>query len=128
MPKRFASIWFRHLLTDQKAIRQPGLKGMAYVFAEPDHGRMLITALTGEARKYGVTEGMTVADARVIAPELQVFEGKPGRNLKLLTGLAEWCLRYTPLIQLDPPDGLLLDVTGCTHLKGGDISIAVIVV
>ena len=120
MPKRFASIWFRHLLTDWKAIRQPDLKGKAYVFAEPDHGRMLITALTAEARKYGVTEGMTVADARVIAPDLQVFDGKPGRNLKLLTGLAEWCLRYTPLVQLDPPDGLLLDVTGCTHLKGGE--------
>ncbi|WP_428329690.1 Y-family DNA polymerase [Mucilaginibacter sp.] len=120
MPKRFASIWFRHLLTDWKAIRQTGLKGKAYVFAEPDHGRMLITALTDEARKYGVTEGMTVADARVIAPDLQVFDGKPGRNLKLLTGLAEWCLRYTPLVQLDPPDGLLLDVTGCTHLKGGE--------
>jgi protein ImuB len=120
MPKRFASIWFRHLLTDQKAIRQKGLKGKPYVFAEPDHGRMLITALTDEARKYGVTEGMTLADARVIAPDLQVFDGKPGRDLKLLTGLAEWFLRYTPLVQLDPPDGLLLDVTGCTHLKGGE--------
>jgi protein ImuB len=120
MPKRFASIWFRHLLTDQKAIRQPDLKGKAFVFAEPDHGRMLITALTDEARKYGVTEGMTVADARVIAPDLQVLDGKPGRNIKLLTGLAEWFLRYTPLVQLDPPDGLLLDVTGCTHLKGGE--------
>jgi protein ImuB len=120
MPKRFAAIWFRHLLTDWKAIRQTGLKGKPYVFAEPDHGRMLITALTGEARKFGVTEGMTVADARIIAPGLQVFDGKPGRNLKLLTGLAEWCLRYTPLVQLDPPDGLLLDVTGCTHLKGGE--------
>ncbi|QEC74711.1 Y-family DNA polymerase [Mucilaginibacter ginsenosidivorax] len=120
MPKRFASLWFRHLLTDWKAIRQPGLKGKAYVFAEPDHGRMLITALTDEARKYGVIEGMTVADARVIAPDLQVFDGKTGRNTKLLTGLAEWCLRYTPLVQLDPPDGLLLDVTGCTHLKGGE--------
>lgn len=120
MPKRFASIWFRHLITDWKAIRQTGLKGKAYVFAEPDHGRMLITALTDEARKYGVTEGMTVADARVIAPDLQVFDGKAGRNLKLLTGLAEWFLRYTPLVQLDPPDGLLLDVTGCTHLKGGE--------
>lgn len=120
MPKRFVSIWFRHLLTDQKAIRQPGLKGKAYVFAEPDHGRMLITALTNEARKFGVIEGMTVADAKVITPDLQVFDGKPGRNLKLLTGLAEWCLRYTPAIQLDPPDGLLLDVTGCTHLRGGE--------
>jgi protein ImuB len=120
MPKRFASLWFRHLLTDWKAIRQTGLKGKAYVFAEPDHGRMLITALTDEARKFGVTKGMTVADARVIAPDLEVFDGKPGRNLKLLTGLAEWCLRYTPLVQLDPPDGLLLDVNGCTHLKGGE--------
>ncbi|MBS7565513.1 DNA polymerase Y family protein [Mucilaginibacter sp. Bleaf8] len=120
MPKRFAAIWFRYLLTDQKAIRQPDLKGKPYVFAEPDHGRLLITALTAEARKYGVVEGMTVADARIIAPELLVFDGKPGRNLKLLTGLAEWCLRYTPLVQLDPPDGLLLDVTGCTHLKGGE--------
>lgn len=120
MPKRFASIWFRHLLTDWKAIRQPALRGKAYVFAEPDHGRMLITSLTDQARKYGVTEGMTVADARVIAPDLEVFDGKPGRNIKLLTGLAEWFLRYTPLIQLDPPDGLLLDITGCTHLKGGE--------
>lgn len=120
MPKRFASIWFRYLLTDWKAIRQPSLKGTAYVFAEPDHGRLLITALTEKARSYGVTEGMTVADARVIAPDLQVFDGKPGRNVKLLTGLAEWCQRYTPLVQLDPPDGLLLDVTGCTHLKGGE--------
>jgi protein ImuB len=120
MPKRFASIWFRCLLTDWKAIRQPELKGRSYVFAEPDHGRMLITALTDEARKYGVVEGMTVADARIIAPDLQVFDGKPERNIKLLTGLAEWCLRYTPLVQLDPPDGLLLDVTGCTYLKGGE--------
>jgi len=120
MHKRFASIWFRHLLTDWKAIRQPDLKGKAYVFAEPDHGRMLIVALTDEARRYGVTEGMTVADARVIAPDLQVFDGKPGRNIKLLTGLAEWFLRYTPFVQLDPPDGLLLDVTGCAHLKGGE--------
>lgn len=120
MRKRFASIWFRHLLTDWKAIRQPGLKGKGYVFAEPDHGRMLITALTDIARNYGVHEGMTVADARVIAPDLEVFDNKPGRNIKLLTGLAEWFLRYTPLVQLDPPDGLLLDVTGCTHLKGGE--------
>src|ERR1700761_4965911 len=120
MPKRFASIWFRHLLTDWKAIRQPGLKGKAYVFAEPDHGRMLITALTDEARKYGVVKGMTVSDARVIAPDLEIFDGQPGRNIKILTGLAEWFLRYTPLVQLDPPDGLLLDITGCTHLKGGE--------
>jgi protein ImuB len=120
MPKRYVSIWFRHLLTDWKAIRQPDLKGTAFVFAKRDRGRMLVTALSAKAAHYDVTEGMTVTDAQMIAPGLQVFDDKPGRNIKLLNGLAEWCLRYTPYVALDPPDGLLLDVTGCTHLKGGE--------
>ncbi|MFS2097302.1 DNA polymerase Y family protein, partial [Pseudomonas sp. Pseusp11] len=76
-----------------------------------------MTAATAVAQQFGIEEGMTVADAKVITPDLVVFDGKKGRAVKLLTGLAEWCLRYTPLIALDPPDGLLLDVTGCTHLK-----------
>jgi protein ImuB len=121
MPKRFVSIWFRHLLTDWKTIRQPSLKGKAVVFAEPDHGRMVVTASNAAAEKYGVSEGMVLADARIIAPGLQVFDGKPGRNVKLLKGLAEWCLRYTPLVAMDPPAGLLLDVTGCAHLRGGEL-------
>lgn len=120
MPKRFVSLWFRHLLTDWKVIRHPGLKGHPFVFAEYDHGRLLITAATAVAEKFGVREGMSVADAMVICPGLQYFEGKPGHHLKLLKGLAEWCQRYTPLVAIDAADGLLLDVTGCTHLKGGE--------
>ncbi|HTK19208.1 MAG TPA: DNA polymerase Y family protein [Mucilaginibacter sp.] len=122
MPKRYVSIWFRHLLTDWKTIRQPQLKGKAFVFAEPDHGRMVVTAATATAEKYGIIKGMTIADAKINAPNLQVFNDKPQRNIRLLKGLAEWCQRYTPLVAIDPPDGLLLDVTGCTHLKGGELA------
>lgn len=82
---------------------------------------MLVTAMNIKAEHCGVKPGMAAADARVIAPGIQLFETKPGRNIKLLKGLAEWCLRYTPLVMVDPPDALLLDVTGCTHLKGGEI-------
>ena len=120
MPRRFVSIWFRYLLTDREAIRQKSLREMPVAFTEPDHGRMLVTAMNGHAEHHGVKHGMTAADARVIAPGIQLFDTKPGRNIKLLKGLAEWCLRYTPLVMVDPPDGLLLDVTGCTHLKGSE--------
>lgn len=120
MPKRFVSIWFRHLLTDRLTIRRQELKGKTFVFAEPQRGRKVITAVTAPAEKYGIIPGMTIADARVIAPDLQVFDATPGRNERLLKSLAEWCLRYTPLVAIDLPDGLLLDVTGCTHLKGGE--------
>jgi protein ImuB len=37
-----------------------------------------------------------------------------------LQAIADWCDRFTPLVALAPPDGLFLDVTGCTHLFGGE--------
>ncbi|NVM62167.1 hypothetical protein FHW88_000443 [Mucilaginibacter sp. SG538B] len=75
MPKRFVSIWFRHLLTDWKVIRQPSLKGHPFVFSEPDHGRMVVTAASSAAENLGVSEGMVVADLKVLTPYLQVFAG-----------------------------------------------------
>jgi len=120
MPKRFVSIWFRYLLTDWKTVRDKSLNGIPLAFTQPDHGRLLIITQNSLAEKHGVCAGMTAADAKVIAPGLQLFEDKPGHNLKLLKHLAEWFLRYTPYVMLDPPDGLLLDVTGCTQLKGSE--------
>ena len=38
----------------------------------------------------------------------------------LLEHIADWGLRYTPLTACDAPDGLLLDITGCAHLYGGE--------
>jgi protein ImuB len=38
----------------------------------------------------------------------------------LLENIADWCDRFTPLVTLDAPDGLFLDVTGATHLFGGE--------
>jgi protein ImuB len=120
MPKRFVSIWFRYLLTDWKAVRDKSLKAVPVAFTQPDHGRMLICAQNTHAEQHGVRPGITAADAKVIAPGLRLFEDKPGHNLKLLTHFAEWFLRYTPSVMIDAPDGLLLDVTGCTHLKGSE--------
>ena len=38
----------------------------------------------------------------------------------LLEGIADWCDRFTPLVSLDAPDGLFLDITGAAHLFGGE--------
>jgi protein ImuB len=44
----------------------------------------------------------------------------PMRRRLFLKQLAEWCDIYTPLVGLDPPDGLLFDITGVAHLFGGE--------
>lgn len=120
MHKRFITIWFHHLITDWQLIRKPKLKDIPFVFAAPDHGRVIITATHTQAEVQGLTVGMRVADAKAIVPDLQVVDDKPGRNLKLLKGLGEWCIRYTPVIAIDPPDGLILDISGCAHLWGSE--------
>jgi len=37
-----------------------------------------------------------------------------------LTRLVEWCDRYSPLVSQDGSDGIVLDITGCAHLLGGE--------
>ena len=45
-------------------------------------------------------------------------------DFALLEAIADWCDRYTPLVGLDPPDGLTLDISGCAHLFGGEAALA----
>ena len=120
MAKRFVSIWFRHLRTDWFSRRQPELKNMSFVLASPDHGRIVITAANMLAEKEGIYAGMVVADARAIISSLQVLDDNPGLSKKLLTGIAEYCIRFTPAVAIDEPDGLILDVSGCAHLWGDE--------
>jgi len=37
-----------------------------------------------------------------------------------LQSLALWCQCYSPLTAISPPDGILIDITGCAHLFGGE--------
>jgi protein ImuB len=122
MARRFVSIWFRHLATDWFSLREPQWKNLPFVLRAAFHGRMVITAANVTAELNGINRGMVLADARAIVPDLVVLDDKPDLAEKLLRRLAEWCIRFTPVVAVDPPDGLLLDVTGCSHLWGGDLS------
>jgi protein ImuB len=53
-------------------------------------------------------------------PHIVAIEEDRDADERLLESIADWCLRYTPLIAIDPPDGLLLDIAGCAHLYGSE--------
>src|ERR1700712_3510149 len=120
MNKRFVSLWFRHLTTDWLTLRRPELKDTPFVLVIPERGRVMITAANLPAEKQGVNVGMAAAGAKAIVPDLKVIDDVPGQAAKLLKALGEWCIRYTPIIAVDLLDGLILDVSGCTHLWSGE--------
>ncbi|RVU02063.1 DNA polymerase Y family protein [Mucilaginibacter limnophilus] len=120
MQKRFMAIWFRHLLTDGLARRRPELRDVPFVLAAPHKNRMVIVAASDLAEREGAFSGMAVADARAATSDLVVMDEIPGQAVKLLRLLGLGCIRYTPIVSIDLPDKLILDITGCAHLWSGE--------
>jgi protein ImuB len=79
-----------------------------------------IFALDDAAARLGLDVGLPLANARAICPQVQVYDADEAADGNALNALAEWCDRFTPLVALDPPHGLFLDITGCAHLFGGE--------
>ncbi len=74
---------------------------------------MRIMAVDGAARALGLTPGLTLADARARVPELLAYDDDPAADAAMLGWLADGCDRYTPMVAVDAPQALVLDLTGC---------------
>ena len=80
----------------------------------------LIVAVDEAAERLGLAPGLALAQARAMHPAIEAIEEDAEADAALLENIADWCLRYTPLVACDAPDGLLLDISGCAHLYGGE--------
>ncbi|MES2288831.1 MAG: DNA polymerase Y family protein [Pseudomonadota bacterium] len=86
-----------------------------FVLVEKVRGAMRIAAVDRAALALGLEPGLPLADARARLPDLLVFDADERADAALLDWLADACDRYTPMVAVDPPQGLILDITGCTH-------------
>ncbi|KKW93183.1 Y-family DNA polymerase [Sphingobium chungbukense] len=127
--RRYLALWFPFLPIDRLRIARPDLwatkaggaggEGPAVV-VEQVRGAMRLATLDADALALGLTPGMTLADARAREPALRVFDADPHGDQDWLERLCDGCTRYTPIAALDSPFGLILDITGCAHLWGGE--------
>ena len=117
-------MWLRRLATDRIARRSGAPpEGAPFVTVHSVKNALALAAVNDAAARLGLTTGMALADAKAMYPALSVADAEPQADARLLAAVADWCDRYTPLIGLDPPDGLLLDITGCAHLFGGEAAL-----
>jgi protein ImuB len=79
-----------------------------------------IFAMDEAAASLGLEIGLPLANARAVCPQLRVFDADEAADAQALNAIADWCDRFTPLVALDSPHGLFLDITGCAHLFGGE--------
>ncbi len=98
-----------------------------FALVVPEHSRLVLAAIDDAAAGEGLRPGLPLAEARALVPELATAPFDPAGDGAALTRLAEWCGRYTPWAAVDGSGrdaggvaGILLDVTGCAHLFGGE--------
>jgi protein ImuB len=118
--RRILSLWLRRLPTDRLTRQSPELLGQPLAVVATVRSARQITALNDDAARLGLRAGMALTDARAMYPQLAAIDADDAADAAALDRIADWCDRYTPLIGLDPPDGLLLDISGCAHLFGGE--------
>lgn len=102
------------MLSSERVRREKRLDG-PFALVEKQRGAMRIMAVDAAADALGIVPGLALADARARVPELTALPHDPTADALLLDWLVEGCARYTPTVAADPPYGLLLDITGCTH-------------
>jgi protein ImuB len=66
------------------------------------------------------TGGQTLTDARISVPNLASSTASPEADAKALIRLAGWCSQFSPWTNVDDPQGLWLDISGCADLFGGE--------
>jgi len=79
-------------------------------------------AIDEAAAAQGLYIGQKATDAMALVPELVTAEADPEGDRAALGALVHWCVRYSPAVAADAPDGLFLDITGVAHLWGGEVA------
>jgi protein ImuB len=114
MRRRFLALWFPLLPADRRR-RTHGPDEPPLAFVETQRGAMRVVALDARALRLGLAPGLTLADARARVPDLAAVDHDSHADRLWLERIADGCDRWTPLVALDPPDGVTLDITGCVE-------------
>jgi protein ImuB len=104
----------RAFASEQRAnlMRQP------LVVLDQDRQRRVLAA-NPAALAQGVRPGHTLNAALALCAQLQLLPRDTTAETRLLAELAEWAQRYTPLVSMEAPNELLLEVRGSLRLFGG---------
>lgn len=93
----------------------------ALVTAHKSGNQNLLAAVSGRARALGLAPGTPLSKARILAPGLDVRAADLEGDAAWLSRLGRFAARrWTPRAAPSGPDGLWLDLTGVSHLFGGE--------
>ncbi len=117
--RRILSLWFPRLGAE-RLMRRAGLPPGPVAVVRDQNNMQVIDTLTGEAEAHGLRPGQPLRDALAMCPDLVTRAINPLAEQQFLIALRRWAGKFSPWVSDAPPASLLIDLTGCAHLYGGE--------
>ena len=118
--RRILSIWFPRLGAERLVRRQPLLADQPVAVVEDQQNMQLITSLNAIAQDAGLQIGQPVRDAHAMCPRLMTYPRSVSAEARFLEALQRWAGKFSPWVAPEDGDALVVDLTGCAHLFGGE--------
>lgn len=125
--RRILSLWFPRLGAERLIRCQPVLGDQPLAVVEEQQNIQLITALNAIAQAQGVQVGQPVRDAHAMCPGLLTHPRSVAAETRFLEALQRWAGKFSPWVAPEEGDALVVDLTGCAHLFGGEAQLMQVV-
>ena len=122
-PCRVLSLWFPRFAAERALRAEPGLGTRPLAVVADRRGLLLLASLTAAAEAGGLRRGMALGDARAILPGLVTRPADAAADARARGALRRWAGGFSPWVA-EEAEALVLDVTGCAHLFGGEAALA----
>lgn len=118
--RRILSLWFPRLGTDRVLRAEPALAEVPLVTVTETGNLRQVAATTVAAERLGLSRGQSLSEAMVLCPDLVTRPEDKGREAALLMALRRWAGKFSPWVAEEGTQSLIIDLTGCAHLFGGE--------
>ena len=118
--RRILSLWFPRLAAERVLRQRRDALPLAFAIAGDQNGAQVLVSLNAVAEAAGLRQGQPLRDATAMCPGLVTRVANPVAEAAFLGVLRRWAGKFSPWVAEEPPESLVIDLTGCAHLFGGE--------
>ena len=83
----------------------------------------VISSLSVSAERWGLSHDQSLRDALAMCPDLITRLQNRQLEAQFLASLRRWAIKFSPWVAEEVPNALVIDLTGCAHLFGGELGV-----
>ncbi|MEP1537899.1 MAG: DUF6504 family protein [Paracoccaceae bacterium] len=118
--RRILSLWFPRLEAERLIRQAPELAECPLVVIKDQGNAQIVASMNGIAQGFGLYVGQPARDAHAMCEGLVAQACNPVGETRFLATLQRWASKFSPWVSPEGSDGLVVDLTGCAHLFGGE--------